>query len=74
MLVFRREAFLTGTTDPDTFHQRAIEEGRFYEERGVALEDDRAIFPSEANACWTVNKDMDRNWGLKTFGATEMRN
>ena len=33
MLVFRREAFLPGTTDPRTFHQRAIEEGRFYEER-----------------------------------------
>ena len=32
-LVFRREAFLAGPTDPRTFHQRAIEEGRFYEER-----------------------------------------
>ena len=36
MLVFRREAFLAGTTDPRTFHQRAIEEGRFYEERVAA--------------------------------------
>ena len=35
-LVFRREAFLAGTTDPRTFHQRAIEEGRFYEERVAA--------------------------------------
>ena len=33
VLVFRHEAFLPGTTDPRTFHQRAIEEGRFYEER-----------------------------------------
>ncbi len=33
VLVFQREAFLAGTTDPRTFHQRAIEEGRFYEER-----------------------------------------
>ena len=33
VLVFRREAFLAGTADPRTFHQRAIEEGRFYEER-----------------------------------------
>ena len=33
VLVFRHEAFLAGTTDPRTFHQRAIEEGRFYEER-----------------------------------------
>ena len=36
MLVFRREAFLAGPTDPRTFHQRAIEEGRFYEERVAA--------------------------------------
>ena len=36
LLVFRREAFLAGTTDPRTFHQRAIEEGRFYEERVAA--------------------------------------
>ena len=33
VLVFRRDAFVAGTTDPRTFHQRAIEEGRFYEER-----------------------------------------
>ena len=32
-LVFRREAFLPGAVDERTFHQRAIEEGRFYEER-----------------------------------------
>ena len=32
-LVFRREAFLPGAADVRTFHQRAIEEGRFYEER-----------------------------------------
>ena len=36
VLVFQREAFLAGTTDPRTFHQRAIEEGRFYEERVAA--------------------------------------
>ena len=35
-LVFRREAFLASTADPRTFHQRAIEEGRFYEERVAA--------------------------------------
>ena len=32
-LVFRREAFLPSTTDPRTFHVRALEEGKFYEER-----------------------------------------
>ena len=35
-LVFRRVAFLPGTADERTFHQRAIEEGRFYEERVAA--------------------------------------
>ena len=35
-LVFRREAFLPGAVDERTFHQRAIEEGRFYEERVAA--------------------------------------
>lgn len=32
-LIFRREAFLPSPTDQRTFHQRAIEEGKFYEER-----------------------------------------
>ena len=36
LLVFRREAFVAGTTDPRTFHQRAIEEGRFYGKRVAA--------------------------------------
>ena len=35
-LVFRREAFVAGPTDPRTFHQRAIADGRFYEERVAA--------------------------------------
>ena len=35
-LVFRREAFLPGAADVRTFHQRAIAEGRFYEERVAA--------------------------------------
>ena len=35
-LVFRREAFVAGPTDPRTFHQRAIEDARFYEERVAA--------------------------------------
>ncbi|WP_158801081.1 Eco57I restriction-modification methylase domain-containing protein [Acidisoma sp. L85] len=32
-LIFRREAFLPAPSDSRTFHQRALEEGRFYEER-----------------------------------------
>lgn len=35
-LVFRREAFLPSATDPRTFHVRALDEGRFYEERVAA--------------------------------------
>jgi hypothetical protein len=33
MLVFRREAFLPSPTDERTFHQRALAEARYYEER-----------------------------------------
>lgn len=32
-LVFRREAFIPSGADPRTFHEKALEEGRFYEER-----------------------------------------
>ncbi len=32
-LVFRRAAFIGTASDPRTFHQRALDEGRFYEER-----------------------------------------
>ena len=33
ILIFRCEAFLPGATDPRTFHQRSIDESKFYEER-----------------------------------------
>ena len=33
VLCFRKESFLSGAVDPRTFHERALEEGRFYEER-----------------------------------------
>lgn len=32
-LVFQREAFVPKSADPRTFHERALEEGKFYEER-----------------------------------------
>ena len=35
-LVFRRVAFLPGAADGQTFHQRAIKEGRYYQERVAA--------------------------------------
>ena len=50
-LVFRCEAFLSGATDPRTFHQRAIEVGRFYEERVAASLSDLVfgqVFPKLA--------------------------
>lgn len=33
ILMFRRAAFIGTSSDPRTFHQRALDEGRFYEER-----------------------------------------
>ena len=32
-LIFRREAFIPAGADPRTFHDKALEEGKFYEER-----------------------------------------
>ena len=43
VLVFRREAFLPSATDPRTFHVRALEEGKFYEER-VATDLSNLVF------------------------------
>lgn len=43
LLIFRREAFLPAGTDPRTFHQRALEEGKFYEER-VAEDLSKKVF------------------------------
>ncbi len=33
VLLFRRDAFIPGATDRRTFHQRALEEGQYYEQR-----------------------------------------
>src|SRR5665811_705474 len=33
LLVFRRNSFFGSSTDPRTFHQKALDEGKFYEER-----------------------------------------
>ena len=42
-LVFRQEAFVRGAADGQTFHQRAIEEGRYYQER-VATSLSKLVF------------------------------
>jgi hypothetical protein len=36
LLIFRRESFIGTPSDARTFHQRALQEGRFYEERVAA--------------------------------------
>ncbi len=43
LLLFRRDAFLPTATDRRTFHQRALEEGRFYEQR-VATDLSNLVF------------------------------
>ncbi len=53
VLMFRREAFLPGAADPRTFHQRSLDESKFYEERvagslsGLVFE---KVFPELARA------------------------
>lgn len=42
-LIFRREAFLPSAADQRTFHQRAMDEGKFYEER-VATDLSNLVF------------------------------
>lgn len=52
-LVFRQKAFLPSPADERTFHQRALEEGKFYEERVAANLSDLVfghVFPELARA------------------------
>ena len=53
ILFFRREAFLPGAVDSRTLHQRALEEGRFHQERVAANLSDVVfgrVFPDLARA------------------------
>ena len=53
ILFFRREAFLPGDTDSRTLHQRALEEGRFHQERVASNLSDLVfgrVFPDLARA------------------------
>ena len=53
ILIFRREAFVPGPSDPRTFHQRSIEKSRFYEERVAGSLSElvfRKVFPDLARA------------------------
>jgi len=52
-LIFSRDAFISAPADPRTFHQRALEEGHFYEERVAANLSDLVfgqVFPDLARA------------------------
>jgi hypothetical protein len=53
VLIFRKEAFLPTASDDRTFHQRALQEGKFYEERVAASLSDVVfgrVFPDLARA------------------------
>ena len=59
-LVFRRKAFLPDTVDEQTFHQRAIAEGRFYQERVTASLSNLVfgqVFPNLARAIANAEPD-----------------
>ena len=59
-LVFRREAFVPGARDGQTFHQRAIAEGRYYQERVAASLSDLVfgqVFPDLAQALAAAEPD-----------------
>ena len=60
VLVFQREAFLPAAADPRTFHQRALVEGKFYEERVAADLSAKIfdlVFPALARAIATATPD-----------------
>ena len=59
-LVFRRDAFVPGAADGQTFHQRAIAEGRYYQERVAASLSDlvfRQVFPDLARTLAAAQPD-----------------
>ena len=62
LLIFRRDAFISEGVDTRTFHQRALAEGRFYEERvaenlsSLVFED---IFPTLVKAIATAAPEAD---------------
>ena len=61
-VVFRREAFLPDAVDERTFHQRAIAEGHFYQERVAASLSDLVfgqVFPNLARALAMAAPDAE---------------
>ncbi len=61
-LVFGRDAFLPGPSDVRTFHQRALDEGKFYEERVAGNLSNLVfgkVFPALVKAIATAEPDAD---------------
>ncbi len=62
LLIFRQAAFVPHPEDNSTFHQRALNEGRFYEERVAASLSDlvfRRVFPTLVEAIAAADRDAD---------------
>jgi len=61
-LVFRRDAFVPAGTDPRTFHEKALEEGRFYEERvaeDLSNKVFKEVFPDLVRAIVKASPEAD---------------
>ncbi|MBE0455491.1 MAG: Eco57I restriction-modification methylase domain-containing protein [Roseovarius sp.] len=61
-LIFRRDAFLPSGADPRTFHEKALEEGRFYEERVAEDLSNKVfgeVFPDLVRAIVTAAPEAD---------------
>jgi len=61
-LIFRREAFVPAGADPRTFHEKALEEGKFYEERVAEDLSNKVfgeVFPALVRAIVKAAPDAD---------------
>ena len=61
-LIFRRKAFIPTGADPRTFHEKALEEGRFYEERvaeDLSNKVFREVFPDLVRAIIQAAPEAD---------------
>ena len=61
-LVFRRESFVPAGTDPRAFHEKAIDEGKFYEERVAEDLSNKVfgeVFPELVRAIINAAPDAD---------------
>ena len=62
LLIFRRKAFVPAGADPRTFHEKALEEGKFYEERVAEDLSNKVfgeVFPDLVRAIVNAAPDAD---------------